>query len=83
MLACPCTRDVLLGAVGPRYRRGAGRRYRRLDQRAGVDWIKRADRSRRPLCCFADAEVLKGRWASALLGSYTVGHDTGDNFMLV
>ena len=27
MLACPCTRDV---AVGPRYRRGAGRRYRRL-----------------------------------------------------
>ena len=34
-------------------------------------------------CRFADAEVLKGRWASALLGSYTVGHDTGDNFMLV
>ena len=34
-------------------------------------------------CCFADAEVLKGRWASALQGSYTVGHDTGDNFMLV
>ena len=42
-----------------------------------------ADRSRRPLCCFADAEVLKGRWASALLGSFTVGQKTGDNFMLV
>ena len=29
------------------------------------------------------AEVLKGRWTSALLGSFTVGQNTGDNFMLV
>jgi hypothetical protein len=43
----------------------------------------RADRSRRPLCYFVGAEVLKGRWASALLGSFTVGQKTGDNFMLV
>ncbi len=42
-----------------------------------------ADRSRRPLCCFAGAQVLKGRWASAFLGSFTVGQKTGDNFMLV
>lgn len=40
------------------------------------------DRSRRPLCCFV-AEVLKGRWASALLGSFPVGPKTGVNFMLV
>src|SRR6476661_4293711 len=33
MLACPCTRDVPLGTVGPRYRRSAGRRYRRLEGR--------------------------------------------------
>src|SRR6476619_2965068 len=32
---------------------------------------------------FAGAEVLKGRWASALLGSLPVGQKTGDNFMLV
>ena len=32
---------------------------------------------------FAGAEVLKGRWASALLGSLSVGQKTGDNFMLV
>src|SRR6476661_7198654 len=42
-----------------------------------------ADRSRRPLCCFVDAEVLKGRWASALLDSFSVGPKTGVNFMLV
>ena len=29
------------------------------------------------------AEVLKGRWASAFLGSFTAGQKTGDNFMLV
>ena len=29
------------------------------------------------------AEVLKGRWASAFLGSLPVGQKTGDNFMLI
>ena len=44
---------------------------------------KGADRSRRALCYFVGAEVLKGRWASALQGSLPVGQKTGDNFMLV
>src|SRR5215207_10433591 len=41
-----------------------------------------ARETRVPLCCFV-AEVLKGRWASALLGSFPVGPKTGVNFMLV
>ena len=44
--------------------------------------IKSADRAD-GLCCFVGVEVLKGCWASTLLGSLPVGQKTGDNFMLI
>jgi hypothetical protein len=56
---------------------------RRALQQAILQCDKREPTEADPLYYFVGAEVLKGRWASALLGSFTVSQKTGDNFMLI